>query len=407
MKRIDKVTFEKILTKYISNLAGPVPNDWVIKMASSEIEELFNLNTDYKQFTFFAFQAIRQKINIADENADLLVYFAVDKVYAGSDDEQISYHILNLAGEITGEKLAEAWKLFNLAKNHKLLPRITKFVRRQMPPLILLRDMYFSSPSEFKKNLSEENLFKENAAETLEIQLEQMSGRIRTAGWRSILYVFLTKMILAVGLEIPFEIFVYGELSRLPLAINLLFPPLLMWITTLDTHLPKEREKNALIERAWFIIDNLDSLKDEDDALSDTVEQKNSLGYAVFSALYVFIFLGIFGLIYFILSEIGFTLASKVMFIFFLTIVAFFAYRISQIAKVYTWKGVRETSTLGDIVALPILAIGSRLSRGLSKLNFLAFTFDFILEAPFKIILEFLDGWVQFLSVKKEEEIIE
>ena len=94
-------------------------------------------------------------------------------------------------------------------------------------------------------------------------------------------------------------------------------------------------------------------------------------------------------------------------FVFFLTVIAFFAYRISQIAKVYTWKGSRETSTFGDIVALPILAIGSRLSRGLSKLNFLAFTFDFILEAPFKIILGFLDSWVQFLSVKKEEEIIE
>ncbi len=172
-------------------------------------------------------------------------------------------------------------------------------------------------------------------------------------------------------------------------------------------HLPKQKERDALIERAWFIVQNFDQLKDEDDALGEIVEQRNSVGYAFFSSLYVFIFLGIFGLIYFILSEIGFTFASKVMFIFFLTIIAFFAYRISQIAKVYTWKVAGETSTLGDIVALPILAIGSRLSRGLSKLNFLAFTFDFILEAPFKIILGFLDSWVQFLSVKKEEEIID
>ena len=407
VKRMDKITLEKILDKYISNLNVTVPNDWIVKMASSEIEELFNLNIDYKQFTYFAFQAIRQKIKINDENADLLVFFAVDKVYGGSDDEQISYHILKLAGEITGEKLAETWRLFNLAKNHKILPRITKFVRRQMPPFILLRDMYFAAPSEFKKTLATEVPFRKSAEETLEIQLMQMSGRIKTAGWRSVLYVFLTKMILAVGLEIPFEIFVYGSISKLPLAVNLLFPPLLMWVVTFDMHLPKEKERAALIDRAWFTINNFDELGREDNALTELVEEKNSLGYSIFSLLYIFIFLGIFALIYFVLGRIGFNFANKVIFVFFLTVIAFFAYRISQIAKVYTWKDSRESSTFGDIVALPILTIGSRLSRGLTKLNFLAFTFDFILEAPFKIILGFLDSWFQFLSVKKEEEIIE
>jgi hypothetical protein len=59
------------------------------------------------------------------------------------------------------------------------------------------------------------------------------------------------------------------------------------------------------------------------------------------------------------------------------------------------------------MVSLPILTIGSYLSQGLSKLNFLGFVFDFILEAPFKLILGFVDDWVQFLSVKKEEQLLE
>ena len=45
------------------------------------------------------------------------------------------------------------------------------------------------------------------AADTLEIQLNQMSGKVATAGTRSVIYVFLTKMVLAFGLEVPFEIF--------------------------------------------------------------------------------------------------------------------------------------------------------------------------------------------------------
>lgn len=114
-KKIDELT--SIIQKYVDLLGGPVPQEWVIKVASAEIEEFFDLNTDYKQFTFFAFQMIRQKIKLEDENLELLIYFSVDKIYAASDDEQILYHILTLGGEnISKEKLAEAWHLFNLAK---------------------------------------------------------------------------------------------------------------------------------------------------------------------------------------------------------------------------------------------------------------------------------------------------
>jgi hypothetical protein len=117
---------------------------------------------------------------------------------------------------------------------------------------------------------------------------------------------------------------------------------------------------------------------------------------------------GIFVLIYYLLGLLGFRFFSKLIFIFFLTIIAFFAYRIFQIAKVYSWKNQgRESSSLGDMISLPILTIGSLLSQGLTKLNFLAFAFDFILEAPFKLILGFIDDWVQFLSMKKEEQILE
>lgn len=410
LKSVNKNTLTQTVNKYIGYLGHTVPHDWVIKIASSEIEELFNLNPDYKQFTFFAFQIIKQKINMTDENLELIIYYAIDKVYAGSDDEQIAYHILKLAGEnVTQEKLDEAWKLFNIAKNHKLLSKITKFVRRQMPPLVLLRDIYFYSPSEFKQIVDNHDKFFKISAEALGIQLEQMSGRISTAGVRSIIYVFLTKMILAFGVEVPFEIFFYGHIGVLPLVLNLIFPPVLMWLTTMQIHIPSKKERAALIDRTWFILQNFDLLKEEEGNLTDNVTEKgHGVGYNIFLSLYWIFFAGVFISIFLTLGEIGYTFFSKVIFIFFLTIIAFFAYRITQVAKIYSWRGTKaERSTLMDMISLPILAIGSRLSRGLAKLNFLAFAFDFILEAPFKIILGFVDDWVQFLSIRKDEDIRE
>jgi hypothetical protein len=410
LKGATKTNLERVLEKYTSYLHGSLPQEWIAKIASAEIEELFNLNTDYNQFTLYAFQTIRQKIAIDDKNLDLLVYFAVDKVYAGCDDEQIAYHILKLAGEnITKEKLEEAWRLYILAKNHKSLSRIIKFVRRQMPPLILLRDIYFYYPQNFKDVVSDSSKFKTSAEEVLNHQLQLMSGRINTAAVRSVIYVFLTKMVLAFGLETPFEIFVFGHLNKLALILNMIFPPLIMAVATLQIHLPSQKERVTLIDRTWYILQNFDLLKDEEDVLSN-IEKKSNRGflYWVFSTLYAIFFIGVFAAIFFILGKIGYTLFSELVFVFFLTVIAFFAYRINQTAKIYSWKeNGNEDSSLLSIISLPILAIGSRLSVGLSKLNFLAFILDFILEAPFKLILGFVDNWVQFLSLKKEEQILE
>ncbi|QQG42112.1 MAG: hypothetical protein HYV90_02240 [Candidatus Woesebacteria bacterium] len=410
LKVSDKANLKNVLAKYVSFIGSSVPTEWILKIASAEIEELFNLNTDYKQFTFFAYQVVRQKIAMTGTDLDLITFFATDKVYAASDDEQIAYHILGLAGgTITRDKFEEAWKLFIQARTHKELPRISKFVRRQMPPMIILRDIYFYAPVEFKSTITKKGVFDKRAEEVLKTQLDQMSGKIATAGVRSVFYVFLTKMILAFGLEVPFEVFVYGHLSILPLTVNLTFPPLLMWLTTMQIKLPSKKEKASLIERAWYILENFDSLKNEKDVLRNSEsEGDHNFVYYLFSILYAIFFFGVFWAIYYTLGRIGYTFFSKFIFIFFLTIIAFFAYRIAQIAKVYSWKGTEARgATFIEILSLPILAIGSRLSQGLSKLNFLAFTFDFILEAPFKIILGFIDSWVQFLSAKKEEQIIE
>jgi hypothetical protein len=405
IKTTKKPELIKILTKYTSYNGHVIPAEWIAKIASAEIEELFDLNTDYNQFTFFAFQAIKQKIAILDENLDLLTYFAVDKIYAGSDLEQIIYHIIGLAGKnIDSQKLEEGWKLFNLAKSSKLLPRISKFVRRQMPPLVLLRDTYFYAPSDFRSTIQSGDKFIPKAEEVLNNQLELMSGKIATAGVRSVIYVFLTKMVLAFGLEVPFEILIFGQLNKLPLVLNMVFPPLLMWFTTMQIHVPTIKERTDLVQRTWYIVEHFDDLKNEDDILiPENSQNKAGLSYYIFSTLYTVFFIGVFVLIFYLLGLIGFKFFSKVIFIFFLTVIAFFAYRISQIAKVYFWKNQgRESSSLLDTIALPILTIGSLLSQGISKLNFLGFVFDFILEAPFKLILGFVDDWVNFLSMKKE-----
>jgi hypothetical protein len=405
-QKVEAVT--ELLTKYIT-YSGTIPHEWIAKIASAELEELFNLNKDYSLFTFFAFQVIKQKVTLKDDNLDLLIYTAVDKVYAGSDPEQIAYHIISLAkNPLDKAKMEDGWALFKVASKNKNLPRLNKFVRRNMPPLVLLRDMYFYSPDEFKKSVTDKQTFLKYADEVLTTQLEQMSTKISRARMRSIIYIFLTKMLIAYGVEAPLETLIYRELSILPLLTNLIFPPLLMLAATLKINIPAENEQKKLIERVHYILENFDDIKNEADKLEgEKGHSSDNLTYTVFSGLYIVIFSSIFILIYYVLGILGFKFFSKAIFIFFLTIIAFFAYRINQITKEYSWREKQEATTFGDMFSLPILTIGSKLSQGLTKINFIGFLFDFILEAPFKIILGFLDDWVQFLSAKKEQQVLD
>ena len=256
-----KIDLSNILNKY-TTYHGSIPHEWIVKIASAEIEEYFNLNKDYSQFTYFAFQIVKQKVNIIDENLELLIYFAVDKVFAASDPEQIAYHIISLAGKnIDKNKMEEGWRLFNLAQTSKILPRLNKFVRRVMPPIVLLRDIYFYFPSGFKELFDSKEKFLERSNEVLNNQLDQVKGAISTAGIRSIIYVFLTKMIFAFGLEGPLETIIYGQLSIFPLVVNLIFPPLLMWITTMQIKIPNTEEMDQLVKRSWHIIENFDQIE--------------------------------------------------------------------------------------------------------------------------------------------------
>ncbi len=401
---------ENILAKYLESTG--VPKDWVLGVASAEIEEGLNLNVDYNVFTAFAYQVLRQKVKVTTlPDIDLLLFVAVDKVYSHSDEQQISYHVLQLVQKqenIDFNKVLEITyaQIKDVSKNPHL-GRLSNFVRRQAVPLVLLRDMYFSDPADFRNLFETQEAFTAKAKQVLTVQLKKMSQRINTAAFRSIIYVFLTKMIFGLLFEAPIDILFVGHIVYIPLLINMAFPPLTMWAMTINISLPNLRDQEDLVARTWHIVNNFSDISQEPDFFSDNSEIKKGWWYFAFSIIYATVFAIIFGLIFLLLNKLHFSLASQLIFVFFLTIVAFFAYRIRQTAKIYSYKSGRDraTSSLWDMLLLPILAVGNIFSQGLTRLNFLAFAFDFILEAPFKLILQFLDNWVQFLSLKKEEVI--
>ena len=60
---------------------------------------------------------------------------------------------------------------------------------------------------------------------------------------------------------------------------------------------------------------------------------------------------------------------------------------------------------IGDFFFMPMLSLGKFFSSEIAKLNFFIFIFDFIIEAPFKLIFEVVEEWISFVKKRKEEII--
>jgi hypothetical protein len=385
-----------IIEKYwIHFRSGQIPSDWLTGVLSAEIDEIFTLNVDYQIFTNFAFQIIKQK-TVLD---DLILFVSVDRVISQSDDAQVGYHLVKLChGDIP-----TAYNLYKTADSHILKNKASSYVRSQQAPIILLRDMYFYDPKRFKGASANSEKFLTYAHTVLIDQLRQTGNRIQTAAFRSVIYVFLTKMLVGLLLEIPVDKILYGHLNYLGLIINLLVPPLVMMAMAQNISLPNSGEQKVLIEKSWQIISNFESLKTDKDIFRNNTYKGWS--YYIFSGLYTIVFVAIFIFLFYVLSKLRISFVSQGLFVFFLCVVSFFAYRIRQIANLYYYNPSRRGGALGEMFMLPIVAVGGYLSRGISYLNIIAFVFDFILEAPIKILLRFLDHWAQFLSIKRDEVV--
>ena len=109
--------------------------------------------------------------------------------------------------------------------------------------------------------------------------------------------------------------------------------------------------------------------------------------------------------IFWALNKLDFNFFSSLIFILFLTLVSFFGIRIRR--PVNDILAVdRKESFFGAIfafIAMPWVSLGRFMSVQFGKFNVLAFVLDFIIEAPFKLLVEIFEDLFSFYREKKED----
>lgn len=386
----------------------------VLEIASCEIEEKLAFDPLPQVLINYAFETLSGRIDFDETDPkvkSIQIYIAVERGFGKNSDGLIAYKLLKTlipswfgkqanAKELK-DKFFETLSYVESQLNHPLGPLLKREVVFLSPPFNLLHEMIDAYGVDFVDLISDKDGLEKTIRSILEDLYRETKDKLSRASVRSIVYIFLTKMVVGILLELPMDL-LFGRVNYLALGVNLAFPPLLMFLLNLDLDLPDEENTERMIDT----INEYFYLKDSPKAKFVSSFSKGQKISKIFGIFYLVMFVITFGGVVWILTKLGFNPVSQIIFLFFLSVVSFFAYRVRGIAKDFSLqKDERESliSSLKDFIFLPVIKVGQWLSAKIASINVLSFILDFIIEAPLKVFLEVIEEWIHFIKAKKEE----
>lgn len=418
----------EIIAKYYSLLqtaaqsgcSAPRWREQVLGIAAVECDAYLNPPGERHAFTSYAYRLIKPAIDFCDatetediRNVQLVI--SIQRVLERADKDIIAYYLLRHnhhkffslpaaeAGAYLGPQLTDALNSILVTQNHRLGKRVLPRVKRLAAPLIVLRQTYHDSNGDPRSLFASHGRLEHIVRDTYLKLWRATKKRIRRKGFHAMAYIFLTKMLLAVLIELPYERFILGEIAIIPISINLLFPPLLMAIITLMIKSPGKQNRETMVAAV------MEAAFGDEPSFYKLRRLKTArpaiLRRIAYGGIYV-ITMGIsFAALVTILEKLNFNILSGALFVFFVSLVSFFGLGLRAQARQLKVIVGRDTmsSFIVDFFTLPIVAFGKWLSTTFDRINIFVFLLDYLFEIPFKTLLKLIEDWFSFLKEKKDE----
>ena len=393
---------------------------WIFTLAAAEIEEKLDINPVTQTAISNLYELLSEHIALPDgsiyqPDREIQIYLSIHRVFMKFDNDMLEFLLLKYynanwtkAGDKEIKYLTdhlEAVKTeIDAQINHPLSAQLNKTINRYAVYSTILNDVISDNPiGVYESFKSDPKVFPRLVKKFAQKRYHQAKIKLRRAATRSIIYIFLTKMVLAVILEVPVTLWLGEVLNYNSLAINVTFPPLLLFLIVLCTRMPSEANTQKIIQGVEEIV-FIEKERKESIVLRQPLKRSRGVN-AVFAVIYAITFFITFGLVIYLLDKIHFTFVSIIIFLFFLTLVSFFSLRIRRVAREMYIIERRENifSFIMDFFYVPIIEVGKWLNEKFSRINFFVFILDFIIEAPFKIFVDIAEEWTKYVKERKEE----
>ncbi len=382
----------------------------VIQLLSVELERALQPNPTEAAIVEFTYASFIENADVAEADK-LALYASVHKALLKSDLATIRYGVFSRSFPHwldDDEQMAKAGRDFGktMARLADQMQgpgtqRMFRLVRRHIAPYLVLREIIKTSSEGLEHLASAPSVLMERTRSVAESQYQVVSARLKRSVVQAVIFLFITKMVLGIIIEVPYEMFVYGAIGYVPLAINLLFPPVYMAMVGFTIKVPGKRNTTRILSDLKRIVYATEA------PMSYTLRPRAraSRFRKAFGFFYGLTSLATLAGVAWALNAIGFNIVSGIIFFVFLSTVSFFAYRIAYSVREYAVieEDPGILASLSDFLLTPFIRVGQWLAEHYSRINIFTTILDIIIETPFKTILRMIEQWNAYLREKRDD----
>lgn len=393
-------------------------HDWLLDLLSVEVEYLLNPPIEQEALASFAYNVLKPRVKwqsklIPEKDRDVQLYITIHRALLKSNYATLRYRVLLLfypnwakADSALSQEIADNLQtVYNHIEGQVMHPgseSLFRMLRRYMIMFNVLRDVIKKDPDSALAIIETPDKFRSAVNRAAKERYKAFHTRLRRSVIRAVLFLFITKMLLALIIELPYDLVILQTTNFIPLLTNVLFFPVLLGVIGSTVYIPKEKNTkliNQYLRTVLFSEGELAIVYRTKRPWSQTTIGK------VFDVVYTAMFAVSYGAIAYFLHWLDFNTLSIIIFLFFLSLVMFFGVRIRMSKRdlVILKRTGGLLATLFDFFFLPIIRAGRWMALRAPRINVFLFFLDYIVEAPFKLAIEMIEGWLAFMREKKEE----
>lgn len=385
--------------------------NWILSIAACEIEEALGGTEKENALIDFMFYSLKKKIKISanfkknplkEEDVDIQIYIAVQRALFKLDSPAISYRLIKKYFSPISQNIYSIWAKIEKELNHRLGDKFYRLCEKHNAPYLLLGDIISENPKETLDKISDPKNLESLVKKTYNARLANLNSRLKRAAMYATISIFVTKILLALAVEIPLDKYIFGTFNLFAIAIDALFPPILMFFL-IATIKPPKKENFAVVLMELMKI-AYPPQKEEIYELK--ISKKRNILFVFFvKTFYLISFFISLGLIVFLLHKLSFPIISYFILIIFISLIAFTGTKLRQRSKELVIMEEKDgfLTTLLDLFIFPLVQLGNWIALRWRKYNFIAAGFNILIDMPFSVLVEFIEQWRYFLKEKKDK----
>lgn len=396
--------------------------DWLLDVMSTEVEYVLEPPVADEALASIAYRELKKRMvwanpQVAEEDRDLQLYAAVHRAIVKSNLPTLRFRLFTLyypawpksqpGDQVTLDVAAQLVTVVEAIERqlrHKAADQLFRVARQHSVVFHVLRDAAAEEGNEFATALESGDMAAVDKAvsKMAERRYDRFRKRLARSVLRAVLFLFVTKMFLALVVEFPYEQVILKDTRIYPLLVNIFVPPVILAIVGMTVRIPEKRNTKKILDEVHAI---LGTGKDFSVVLKPVGAWARGAGGIAFRVFYALLSVSTIGALAWAMTFLHFNGLSIAIFIFFLSLVLFMGLKIRGGTRdlVIVETGGGPLGVLGDILFLPIVRAGRWVSLRIPKINVFLFFFDFLVEAPFKAAIRLFESWIAFMREKKEE----